>query len=367
MSETTLKVQLGADIRRLSLKPLESYTEFVKVVRNIFNISDLSGVQLSYEDEDRDVINIRSQMDLDEARRYAATVPSFKIRVAPTDDLSQSPPSQLPIYPPIAPEDIDLTSSFADLMTDSMHHLEAARAVEAEPSKVDEQTHSVVPSILPTKPIRSRETPSKSPVADSSSATSPNSGAKIDSVAEKTDSNVEAEAHFHQTLEELADAQTQPSDSAGVLDTVETKFKTALDALVEFMESLKLDQKMRAVVAEFEPTFAKFEQKVITPINDFGQRTSRDLHTEMSGFQKEINLLRAKIQTRIEQISGSDSSSDAQEQEASVENVHEFSSHNALEDLHKLEAMGFSDRRRNLELLAIHKGDINAVVAALLD
>lgn len=106
MSDTTLKVQLGADIRRLSLKPAESYSDFVKVVRGIFNISDLSGVQLSYEDEDRDIINIRSQMDFDEARRYAASYPSFKVQVALTDDLSHAAPTNLPIYPPIAPEDI---------------------------------------------------------------------------------------------------------------------------------------------------------------------------------------------------------------------------------------------------------------------
>lgn len=106
MSETTLKVQLGADIRRLSLKPVDSYPEFVKVVRGIFNISDLSGVQLSYADEDGDIINIRSQMDFDETRRYAASRSSFKVQVALTDDLSQLAPATVPIYPPIAPEDI---------------------------------------------------------------------------------------------------------------------------------------------------------------------------------------------------------------------------------------------------------------------
>lgn len=101
-----MKVQLGADIRRVSLKPIDSYSEFVKLVRSIFNISDLSGLHLSYADEDGDIINIRSQMDFEEARRYAVAHASFKVQVGLTNDLSQVAPANLPIYPPIAPEDI---------------------------------------------------------------------------------------------------------------------------------------------------------------------------------------------------------------------------------------------------------------------
>lgn len=245
-------------------------------------------------------------------------------------------------------------------MTDSMHNLEAARQAETESSKATAKDQSVVSHILPTKPVKSAETSSNTSSASSSSVTSSPTGAKIESKSESK-ANVEAEAHFHETLEELAEAQLQ-TEAPGVLNTVESKFKSALDALVEFMESLKLDQKMRAVVAEFEPTFSKFEQKVISPLNEFGQRTSKDLQTEMSGFQKEINLLRAKIQARIDEISGSPSKS---EKSSAAEEVYEAP--NALEDLQKLEEMGFTDRRRNLELLASHKGDINAVVAVLLE
>lgn len=247
-------------------------------------------------------------------------------------------------------------------MTDSMHNLEAARlAADAEKAKDD----SVVSSILPTRPARSASSSSNHSSASSSSATSP-TGAKIEpKVDAESAPQVESEAHFRQALDELSNAQETPSEPDSVFDTVESKFKNALSALVEFMESLKLDQKMRSVVAEFEPTFAKFEEKVISPINQFGERTSKDFQSEMSSFQKELNQLRSKIQVRIDQISSSDSKSQETQAEAADEPF--VAPHNALEDLRKLEDMGFPDRRRNLELLAVHKGDINAVVAALLE
>lgn len=78
---STFKIQLADDIRRLNLSQLTSYPEFVKLVRSVYNIPELNGIQLSYQDEDKDWINIRSDMDLAEARHYATQFPSFKISV----------------------------------------------------------------------------------------------------------------------------------------------------------------------------------------------------------------------------------------------------------------------------------------------
>lgn len=244
-------------------------------------------------------------------------------------------------------------------MTDSMHKLESTRLADAGAEKSSAPFETIVSPILPTKMVRSPSASSAKSDASSSSVTSSNSSAKVEIKPDV------AEAHFHQTLEELSDAQIERSESDSVLETVESKFKNALNAFVQFMESLKLDQKMRAVVAEFEPTFSKFEEKVISPINEFGERTSKDLQSEMSSFQQELSQLRSRIQARLDQLSGSESKSQSSGSSSAADAPYEAP--NAIEDLNKLDDMGFTDRRRNLELLATHKGDINAVVASLLE
>lgn len=106
MSARSLKVEHSGDIRRLDLSLFKSYAKFVKLVREIFNISELSGIQMSYEDEEGDRINIRSEMDMIEARRYASLVPSFKLHVQQTAEQPLEQPLSLGVYPPIAPEDL---------------------------------------------------------------------------------------------------------------------------------------------------------------------------------------------------------------------------------------------------------------------
>jgi len=103
---TTLKIQLGDDIRRLSISQFTTYAEFSQLVRNIFNISNLSGLRLSYQDEDFDWINIRSDLDMSEAKRFASQLPSFKVVASMTDGIPLAPSNQEPSYPQLAPEDI---------------------------------------------------------------------------------------------------------------------------------------------------------------------------------------------------------------------------------------------------------------------
>jgi hypothetical protein len=105
---TILKVQLGDDIRRLDITHFSTYAEFTQLVRTIFNISNLSGLQLMYQDEDKDYINIRSEMDMAEARRFATRLPSFKIHAHISDGMSSAPSASEPLYPQIAPEDIGM-------------------------------------------------------------------------------------------------------------------------------------------------------------------------------------------------------------------------------------------------------------------
>lgn len=211
---------------------------------------------------------------------------------------------------------LDLTNSFADLMTDSMQKVE------------------------PNQP--------KAPSSSLQVAAS--------------------EAQFHQTLDSICQDQVDPQESIGVLEAVEAKFKKALDAFVEFMESLQLDQRMKKVVEEFEPAFAKFETRVLAPLNEFGQRASRELESEMTTFQHEISQLKERITQRMAQLSSSAPSGPSCEDSlpSAPEPVTEPRAPNAMQDLLTLEEMGFTDRRRNLELLAQHKGDINLVVNALL-
>lgn len=106
MAAHVLKVQLDDDLRRLNMSQLTTYAEFCNLIRQLFNISPLSGLQLSYVDEDEDIISIRSEMDMAEARNFAAALPSFKIQVSLTNGVaSPSAPSSEPLYPQLAPED----------------------------------------------------------------------------------------------------------------------------------------------------------------------------------------------------------------------------------------------------------------------
>lgn len=316
---TILKVQHGTDIRRLNITHFSTYAEFAQLVRTIFNISDLSGLKLMYQDEDHDFINIRSDLDMDEARRYAAQLPSFKIHALLADGISSSPLPAESAYPQLAPEDIDLTNSFCELLSESMQQ------------KDDEQ----------------KEAKEQKKVEDGIPASSP-------------------EAAFHRSLDELSSSPDVPSSSdPNVLETVESKFKKALEALVEFVESLHLDAKVKQIVSELEPAFSKFETKVINPINDFGMRASQD-------FQVEVNQLRDRLNARFGELRSSpaeqpSTNAPAASAPASVVPPPPASlGHNAMQDLQQLESMGFTDRRRNLELLATHQGDLSKVIETLL-
>jgi hypothetical protein len=363
---TIIKVQLGNDIRRLDITHFQTYAEFTQLVRTIFNISNLSGMTLMYQDEDKDSINIRSEMDMAEARRYAARFPSFKIVAQLSDGISSSPSNTEPLYPQISPEDIDLTNSFAELLTDSMKNVEEAKEEKKVSIKEEERR----------KVIEMKNAPVVVPIEVSSPM--------IDH-AEQKPVDIGAEASFHQHLEELCEMPANGNEASetglGVLDTVESKLKKALAALVEFVESLQLDQKVKKLVTEFEPSFAKFEASVIVPLNDFGVRASHGLQREMDSFQIEINQLKDRLQKRMDELKRQAAAPSAPIAEAQVAQdahvavvappqiVHDQEPpvlHNAMKDLQTLESMGFTDRRRNLELLAIHKGDLNAIVNILL-
>lgn len=116
---TTLKVQLGEDIRRLNIAQFSSYADFSMLVRTLFNIPALNGIQLAYQDEDMDWINIRSDMDMAEAKNYAARSSTFRVHAFIVNEPASSPvPAQTLIYPQLAPEDIgtETTHLLCDLL-----------------------------------------------------------------------------------------------------------------------------------------------------------------------------------------------------------------------------------------------------------
>lgn len=179
------------------------------------------------------------------------------------------------------------------------------------------------------------------------------------------------EVAFHRSLDELSSNQDAPSSSPNVIETVESKFKKALEALVEFVESLHLDAKVKEIVSELEPAFCKFETKVINPINEFGMRASHD-------FQVEVNELRSRLNARFGELRSSSPRVPAPTEQPSTHGSVPSApvsvvpppaasvGHNAIQDLQQLESMGFTDRRRNLELLATHQGDLSKVIDTLL-
>lgn len=182
---------------------------------------------------------------------------------------------------------------------------------------------------------------------------------------------VAPEAAFHRSLDELSSSQDAPSSGPNVLETVESKFKKALEALVEFVESLHLDVKVKQIVAELEPAFSKFEAKVINPINDFGMRASHDLQVEVNQLKERLNTRFGELRSSASQASppAEKPSADPSAPSAPVAVVPspEISvGHSAMQDLQQLESMGFTDRRRNLELLAVHHGDLSKVIDSLL-
>ena len=219
---------------------------------------------------------------------------------------------------------------------------------------------------------------------------------KVDAPAVKVEAvPVAAEVpHKEQSFRDSLDALSEASGAsaagaeASVLDTMEVKFKRALEALVEFVESLHLDAKVKQIVAELEPSFAKFEAHVLTPINEFGLKASRGLQSEMDSFQGEVNQLKERLNSRFEELKRAKASPAPSAPPAAPESAAPLATHpaaappsapaaapiaepinvghNAMQDLQHLEAMGFTDRRRNLELLASHKGDLTRVIDQLI-
>lgn len=367
---TNLKLQLGDDIRRLNISQLSNYTEFCELARAVFNIPALNSIQMAYQDEEKDWINIRSEMDMAEAREYAVRLPSFKINVTVGSSISSSPVPAEASYPQVAPEDIDLTSSFADLMTDSMQIEKKAESASPAPAAATSTSFVLpIPGAAHAKPADPVAHVPHNPPQSPASPSAPNA------------SDVEAE--FHKSLDELSAAQEQEAEtSIGVLSTVESKIKKALDALVQFMESLKLDDKMKQIVTELEPSFAKLDANIIQPLETFSQRASRNIQTEIQEFQVQVNELKDRLQQRLVEIRSRPSSPvlsrahaapaapaaapapahPVVQPSAPLPEAH----HNAMKDLQTLESMGFSDRRRNLELLASHKGNLALVIDQLL-
>jgi hypothetical protein len=262
-------------------------------------------------------------------------------------------------------------------MTDSMQMEKKAESASPSASAAP-QAHFVLP--IPGVPSNPIPLVPEAPVPAPSSAP-----------PESEPSN-KIEAEFHKSLDELSEAQEKDTEAGiGVLNTVEGKIKKALDALVEFMESLKLDEKMKKIVIELEPSFAKFESTVLQPLEVLSQRASRGIQSEVQEFQVQVNEFKDRLQQRLEEIRSRpsspasprarkphqappaapsaaapvaqpSSSAPVAQPSAPMSEAH----HNAMQDLQTLENMGFTDRRRNLELLAQHKGNIALVIDNLL-
>lgn len=327
-----LKIQLGQDIRRLSMDQLPAFDELKHLIRSMFDVLSSLEFNITYKDEDEDLIGIKSDLDLQEARSLLQRDHNLRLFVVPVVGgptfvpyptlQAAVPESDKPIYSvQSSPEDIDFTTTFTDL-----GQIKTEEQVEKEP----------------LKPIEALPLEAKN---------------------EQTETNL-SEAEFHRSLEALAE---DPSNDR-VLDSIEEKFKCALEAFTNFMDSLHLRSKFKNLTDEFEQTLAKVEHSFFQPIERMAQKTGNNIKDELEKFKDELVVLKQKFQARLKELESDATNADVPVNAEAQPAVNPSTDHasssspnqipevplvnqaeppkSAIADLKTLADMGFTDRDR---------------------
>lgn len=95
-----LKVKLGQDTRRLTLSCFPKFEQLRLVIYNLFSLSPDTPLVICYEDEEKDMITISSQMELEEAISIVSKHSPIVLRMfasirenqKPSTEAQQSPP-----------------------------------------------------------------------------------------------------------------------------------------------------------------------------------------------------------------------------------------------------------------------------------
>jgi hypothetical protein len=342
-----IKVSFKQDTRRMAVEKLMAYSTLKQLVKNMFPAFQVPAVpelSLTYKDDEGDMVSITTDFELEEAFRQAKGDPQVLRLVA---EVALAPSSQAKA---IGSSEL-LPFSVSDWKKDDSPTYPSL----AEP---------IVAS--PVLPIASQPAPKPAPKP-----------AVIPSPAELP-----------------------------VLQLVEAQLSAAMKAIATFMESLHIDQKMTAVIADIHNNMRKVtsaaQENIINPLSVMTKSKAAVAADHLDKLKLEIAKLKAllevefgKAMDKLTQLTSQHQAADVELAEVSrppnpvsapvpaaepspvpvpsVASVSaeakpsdDFGAQLVMSDMKCLADMGFTDRTRNLELLAKFNGDMTRVVEILL-
>lgn len=313
-----IKVSLGNDIRRIAVEKLMSYSTLVQLIRNMFASELLdSNFVLRYTDDEGDDVLVSTDVELQEAYRLTeySSVQVLRLFLEIVNKEKDVP---------------ELDFSFVQLPNEEIQ-------VESEQAEPSEDNVS--------EPVKIEE---------------PH--------VEENPASQETESSTDDTENDL-----------NILETIEKQLQMAYEAVSKFVDSLELSSKFSSAVETAQERLRHASEKVdaviIKPLTEVTKKKAEQFAEEVSKLQAEISRLKEQLRAELSKASESISNSGAAVPEAPAEEMKELKPaesevelppNAALADLQKLEDMGFTDRRRNLDLLAKHQGNLMSVVEELL-
>jgi len=189
-----------------------------------------------------------------------------------------------------------------------------------------------------------------------------------------------------------------------VLQLVEAQLSAAMKAIATFMESLHIDQKMTAMIADIHANMKKAtsaaQENIINPLSVMTKSKAAVAADHLDKLKLEIAKLKVllevefgKAMDKITQLATQQKAADVDRAEVAkpattaspapspaaptavpavvhvapeAKPADDFAAQLVAADLQSLADMGFTDRPRNLELLAKFNGDMTRVVELLL-
>lgn len=184
-----------------------------------------------------------------------------------------------------------------------------------------------------------------------------------DSIHDKVDEEFQEAIHRDSEEKEEKDMEKDLT----ILESIEEKIQSAATVVSGFVDSLELESKFRDVIDsvghKLKQASTSLDEKVLEPLSKIAKVKVHELKEELDKLGVELRKIKLQLKTDLAKASkfgicSKDTKSNAPE--ANSENV-------VLNDLNKLEDMGFVDRKKNLELLEKHPNNLSAVINDLLN
>jgi len=343
-----IKVSYNQDTRRMAVEKLMAFSTLKQLVKNMFPALHPAQAEISlkYSDDEGDLVSITTDFELEEAFRQANGDPQVLRLFA---DIASKP---VPV--PISNSEL-LPFSVSDWKKDDL-----PVPVPSYPSLAEPIALAAAPAIVP--PSHSAPQPTSKPAVVPSPVDIP------------------------------------------VLQLVEAQLSAAMKAIATFMESLHVDQKMSALIADIHANMKKAtsaaQENILNPLSVMTKSKAAVAADHLDKLKLEIAKLKAllevefgKAMDKLTQLTSQQKAADVELAEVAkpptaacpapsvaapvvapavvpvapeAKPADDIAAQLLMADLQSLADMGFTDRARNLELLSKFNGDMTRVVELLL-